>query len=173
MTNLARIMIFTLPVLVLPAWTIAAADASPDKSFYEAAAQGGIAEVEQGQLAQDKGQSQPVKDFGSMMIKDHSAANEKLKAIADRKGIELPTSSSLTQKATKTKLQVLSGDTFDKSYIKGMVADHEEDIKEFKKEAQTGKDPEAKAFAAATLPTLRKHLKKIQAIAVASGVSTD
>jgi putative membrane protein len=72
--------------------------------------------------------------------------------------------------ATKTKLEVLSGTAFDKSYVKGMVDDHKEDIKEFQKEASTGQDADAKAYAAATLPTLKAHLKKIQAIAAAQGV---
>jgi putative membrane protein len=171
MNNLVNIAFLGLAALPLSA--VAAAAESPDKSFYEAAAQGGLAEVEQGQLAQEKGKSQAVKDFGGMMVKDHTAANEKLKGIAARKGVELPTSPSMGQKATKTKLEVLSGETFDKSYIKGMVKDHKEDIEDFKKEAQTGKDPDAKAFAAATLPTLEKHLKKIESIAMAAGVSVD
>jgi putative membrane protein len=154
----------------LLAW---AADTSPDESFYKKAAEGGISEVEQGQIAQDKGHSQAVKDFGAMMVKDHSAANEKLKAIATSKGIDLPSSSSAMQMATKGKLEVLSGDSFDKSYIKGMVKDHKEDIQEFEKEAQQGQDPQAKAFAQKTLPTLREHLSKIEAIASNSGVKTD
>ena len=143
---------------------------SPDASFYKKAAEGGLAEVELGKLAQDKSPTQSVKEFGSMMIKDHSAANEKLKAIAEAKSIKLPTSPSVGQMATKTKLEVLSGKTFDKSYIKGMVADHKEDIKEFQKEASEGQDADVKAFAAATLPTLKAHLKKIEAIAAAQGV---
>ena len=129
-----------------------------------------MAEVELGKLAQDKSPTQSVKEFGSMMIKDHTTANEKLKAIAEAKSIKLPTSPSVGQMATKTKLEVLSGKTFDKSYIKGMVADHKEDIKEFQKEASTGQDADAKAYAAATLPTLKAHLKKIEAIAAAQGV---
>ena len=143
---------------------------NPDASFYKEAAEGGLAEVELGKLAQDKSPSESVKEFGAMMIKDHSAANEKLKAIAEAKSIKLPTSPSVGQMATKTKLEVLSGKTFDKSYIKSMVADHEEDIEEFQKEARSGQDAEAKAYAAATLPTLKAHLKKIQAIAAAQGV---
>jgi putative membrane protein len=150
--------------------TLFAAD-NPDASFYKKAAEGGIAEVQLGQLAQDKSSTQSVKDFGAMMMKDHSAANDKLKAIADGKGIKLPTSPSVTQKASKTKLEVLTGNTFDKSYIKGMVEDHQEDIKEFQKEASSGQDPDAKAFAASTLPTLKAHLKKIQEIASAQGVN--
>jgi putative membrane protein len=143
---------------------------NPDASFYKKAAEGGLAEVELGKLAQDKSSTESVKEFGAMMIKDHSAANEKLKAIAEAKSIKLPTSPSVGQMATKTKLEVLGGKTFDKSYIKGMVADHKEDIKEFQKEASTGQDADAKAYAAATLPTLKAHLKKIEAIAAAQGV---
>jgi putative membrane protein len=75
------------------------------------------------------------------------------------------------QKASKAKLEALTGNTFDKSYIKGMVEDHQEDIKEFQKEASSGQDPDAKAFAASTLPTLKAHLKKIQEIASAQGVN--
>jgi len=126
--------------------------------------------VELGKLAQDKSPTQSVKNFGAMMIKDHSAANDRLKAIAERKEIKLPASPSVGQMATKAKLEVLSGTTFDKSYVKGMVDDHKEDIKEFQKEASTGQDADAKAYAAATLPTLKAHLKKIQAIAAAQGV---
>jgi len=146
---------------------------SPDESFYEGAAQGGLAEVQLGQLAQNKGSSQAVKDFGTMMIQDHTAANDKLKGIAAGKGVELPTSPSMSQMATKTKLEALSGNSFDKSYIDSMVQDHKDTIQLFKKEAQNGQDAEAKAFAKATLPTLHKHLKKIESIAKTSGVSTN
>jgi putative membrane protein len=144
---------------------------NPDATFYKKAAEGGMAEVELGKLAQDKSSTASVKEFGAMMVSDHSAANEKLKAVAAKKSIKLPTSPSVEQQATKAKLEVLSGSAFDKSYIKGMVEDHEEDIKEFQTEAASGQDPDAKAFAAATLPTLRTHLKKIQAIAAAQGVA--
>ena len=149
------------------------ASKSPDESFYKAAAEGGIAEVEQGKLAQEKAQSQAVKDFGRMMVRDHSSANEKLKALAASKGIDLPTSPGMGQMTTVGKLKALSGDTFDKSYMKGMVKDHKEDISEFEKEAQSGQDPEAKKFAASTLPVLREHLSKAQSIAAAAGISTD
>ncbi len=69
------------------------------------------------------------------------------------------------------KLKLLSGATFDKSYVKGMVEDHEKDIAAFRREAQDGKDPDAKAFAAKTLPTLEGHLKKIRSIASSTGIA--
>jgi putative membrane protein len=108
-----------------------------------------------------------------MMVTDHSAANDKLKALAATKNVDLPTSPSIGQMAAKTKLEVLSGHTFDKSYIKGMIKDHEDDIAMFNKEATSGMDPDAKAYAAATLPTLKKHLKAIRAIAANTGLKTD
>jgi putative membrane protein len=158
--------------MALPS-ALLAADANPDATFYKNAAEGGMAEVELGKLAQDKASSPSVKAFGAMMVADHSAANDKLKAVAAGKGIDLPTSPSVGQMATKTKLEVLSGASFDKSYIKGMIKDHEEDIKEFQQEAASGRDPDARAFAKATLPTLQAHLTKIQSIAASAGISAD
>jgi putative membrane protein len=153
----------------LLAASVAAAD-SPDSSFLKSAAEGGMAEVEMGQLAQQKASSQAVKDFGAMMVKDHSAANDKLKALAASKQVSLPSSPSMMQKASKTKLDMMSGDGFDKSYVKGMIDDHKDDIKEFQKEASEGKDPDARALASATLPMLQMHLKKIQEIAASAGI---
>lgn len=161
-----------MALAALPLVTMAA-NSSPDESFYKNAAEGGLAEVQLGQLAQDKGQSPAVKDFGKMMIQDHTAANNKLRSVAAGKGVDLPSSPSVGQVATKAKLEVLSGDSFDKSYIKSMVEDHKDDIKLFQKELQSGQDPDAKAFAKATLPTLRAHLTKIESIAKTSGVSLD
>ena len=134
---------------------VAALADSPDASFMKSAAEGGMSEIELGQLAQQKASNPAVKDFGAMMVKDHTAANDKLKALAASEQVSLPDSPSLMQKASKTKLNMLSGESFDKSYVKDMIDDHKDDIKEFQKEISDGKDPQAKAFASATLPTLR------------------
>ena len=165
MNRLIYVLVLAMPVIA------ASAAANPDSSFYKDAAEGGLAEVDMGNLAQQKGTNRSVQDFGAMMVKDHSAANDKLKAIAASKNVSLPTSASMGQMATETKLKALSGDTFDKSYIKGMIKDHETDIALFEKESASGQDPDAKAFAAATLPTLKTHLRKIKAIASAAGVN--
>ena len=105
------------------------------------------------------------------MVKDHTAANNKLKALAASEQVSLPDTPSLMQKASKTKLNMLSGDGFDKSYVKNMIDDHKDDIKEFQKEISDGKDPQVKAFASATLPTLQKHLQKIESIAASAGIT--
>ena len=74
--------------------------------------------------------------------------------------------------AVKAKLDVLSGDTFDKSYVKGQIRAHRNTIALFRKEINSGQDSDAKAFATATLPTVRSHLKAINAIAAGMGIQT-
>ncbi len=158
-----------ISLAIILASSVALAD-SPDSSFIKNAAEGGMSEVELGQLAQQKATNPAVKEFGAMMVTDHTAANDKLKTVAAAKQVSLPDSPNLMQKASKAKLEMMSGDSFDKSYVKGMIEDHKADIKEFQKEATEGKDPQVKAFAVATLPTLKKHLRKIQAIASDAGI---
>ncbi len=162
--------ILAMLVLALPLAAVAADD--PDASFYKNAAEAGISEVDLGNLAQQKGNNQEVKDFGNKMVKDHTAVNDKLQALAATKGITLPTTASVGQMATKAKLEILSGDTFDKSYIKGQIKAHHEAIALFKKESTSGQDPEAKALATASLPTLHEHLKMAYSVAKTIGVST-
>jgi putative membrane protein len=159
-------------LLILGSPLVAFGATNPDASFFKHAAEGGLAEVDAGNLAQQKASAQNVKDFGAMMAKDHSAANEKLQSIATAKGITLPTSPSVGQMAAKAKLDVLSGTTFDASYIKGQVRAHEQTVGLFRKEITSGQDADAKAFAKETLPTVRSHLKAIKAIAAQAGIAT-
>ncbi len=141
----------------------------PDAAFYKKAAESGIFEVDAGNQAQQKASNQQVKDFGAMMVKDHTAANDQLKSLAASKNISLPTTASVSQMAQKGKLDVLAGDTYDESYIKGQISAHHEAIALFKKEAASGQDADAKAFAQSTLPTLQKHLKAAKDIAMQNG----
>jgi putative membrane protein len=159
---------FLALMLILPVAAFAAAN--PDASFFKNAAEAGIFEVDAGHMAQEKGNSQQVKDFGSMMVKDHTAANDKLQSIASSKTITLPTSASVAEMATEAKLKVLSGDTFDKSYVKSQVTAHQKAIALFRKEATSGRDADAKAFASASLPMLHSHLKAATSIATTLGI---
>ena len=94
------------------------------QKFIKAAIQGDIAEVDVGKLAQEKGQSDAVKQYGAMLVKDHGEHKSKAEQVAGQLGVEPPTGSSLMQKATYAKLKVLSGATFDRSFAKSMVKDH-------------------------------------------------
>lgn len=137
---------------------------SEDKSFVMKAAQGGMTEVQLGQIASDKGSSQDVKDFGSKMVADHGKANDELKSIAQTKGIQLPDKLDSKHQATVDKLSKLSGADFDKAYVSEMVTDHKKDNSLFQKEASSGKDADIKAFASKTDETVKMHLSMIQDI---------
>ncbi|HEY1464469.1 MAG TPA: DUF4142 domain-containing protein [Terriglobales bacterium] len=142
---------------------------SSDQMFVKEAAEGGMAEVELGQLALEKGSSDAVKQFGQRMVNDHGQANEKLKALASTKGIQLPAKPGAKDKATKARLSKMSGTSFDRAYMKDMLADHQKDIAAFQKESRSGSDPEIKQFASETLPTLQDHLKQAQGIGTGGG----
>ena len=137
--------------------------AKGDRTFIEKAAKGGIAEVELGNLAQQKAQNEQVKDFAARMVKDHSKANDELKSIANAKGVTVPAEMDKSAVKEKEKLEKLAGAKFDREYMDHMVKDHKQDVAEFKKQADSGKDPQIKAFAAKTLPTLQEHLKLAEA----------
>ena len=132
-------------------------------NFMNEAAMGGMAEVELGKLAQEKATSQRVKGFGEMMVKDHSAANNDLKSIAQQKNVTLPDNIG-KHKDHYDDLSKKKGADFDKAYMKMMVDDHQDDIEAFEKTAENGTDPDVKTFASQKLPTLRKHLDSAKAI---------
>ena len=136
-----------------------------DRHFMDKAAQGGMAEVELGQLAQQNGKSQEVKDFGKRMVDDHSKANDQLKQLAAQKGVSLPTTLDANDRATKDKLSKMQGAAFDKAYMRDMVTDHKKDVAEFQKASTSAKDPDLKSWAGQTLPTLQSHLQEAEKIA--------
>jgi putative membrane protein len=163
--------IFTIAACLI-AVSISAASAADkstvtaaDKKFVMNAAQGGMLEVQLGQLAADKGVSQEVKDFGSKMVTDHGKANDELKSIASGKNLTLPDKLDSKHQAAVDKLSKLSGPAFDKAYVSAMVKDHKEDDSEFAKEAKSGGDADIKAFAGKTDESVIKmHLQMIQDI---------
>ncbi|HLZ43666.1 MAG TPA: DUF4142 domain-containing protein [Candidatus Sulfotelmatobacter sp.] len=138
-----------------------------DNTFIKQAAEGGLAEVELGKLAAEKASNEQVKKFGQRMVDDHSKANDQLKDVAAQKHIDLPTELSAKDKATKARLEKLSGEQFDRAYMSDMVKDHKKDVAEFARESQSSKDPAVKNFARETLPTLREHLKEAEKLAPA------
>jgi putative membrane protein len=131
---------------------------SADENFAKKAAEGGMAEVKLGQLAEEKGSSPAVKNFGRRMVQDHSKANNELKDVTSKENIPLPNEMDKSDQATYDRLSKLSGDAFDRAYARDMVKDHSKDVSEFQNEAKNGKDESIKNFAAQTLPTLQNHL---------------
>jgi putative membrane protein len=130
-----------------------------DTEFAVEAADGGMLEVELGKLAQANGSSEKVKMFGEMMVTDHSKANDELKALAAQKNISLPGALSDKSRKSYEDIAAKKGKDFDDDYTDLMVKDHKKDIDEFKKEAEKGKDPDLKSWAAGKISVLEHHLE--------------
>jgi putative membrane protein len=125
---------------------------STDKAFIKDAAKGGMMEVAMGRVAEKNTTNSEVKNFGARMVRDHSKANEDLKAIAKEENVEWPTE----KEAGKWKS--------DRGYMDAMVKDHEKDLAAFEKEAKNGSDPDVKSFASKTAKTVREHLEMAKEI---------
>jgi putative membrane protein len=137
---------------------------SDDRSFVEKATIGGMTEVQAGKLAQQKGSSPAVKDFGAKMVADHTKAGAELAKIATAKNVTPPGTLDKSHKSDIDKLSEKSGADFDKAFMKQMISDHKSTISLFEKEAKSAKDGDLKSFAGSTLPTLQDHLKMAQSV---------
>jgi len=136
--------------------------AHADAKFIQKAAEGGMAEVELGKLAQQKAMREEVKEFATRMVEDHAKANDELAKIAGANGVSLPAELDSSTRKEMDKLQKLVGGDFDSAYMKHMVRDHRKDVIEFRHEAKSKHVSEAQAFAQKTLPTLEEHLAMAQ-----------
>jgi putative membrane protein len=136
-----------------------------DHNFMVEAASGGMMEVQLGKYASANAGSAAVKQFGQMMVTDHTKANTELTSIAQAKSIAIPNVPGDKHQHHIDDLSKKKGAEFDKDYMSMMVDDHEEDVKKFEDVSKNAKDADIRAFAAKTLPVLKKHLdaaKKIK-----------
>lgn len=156
---MTRLLIITFAALLVGGRVHAADPGTSNHDFYAKAAAGGMAEVQTGKLAQVKGHSPAVREFGAMMVRDHVKANEKLKQIAARKQVPLPAEPDAKHKAKKRELEAASGAAFDAAYVQGQIADHEATEALLKQEIESGTDADAKGWARETIPTVTAHLE--------------
>lgn len=138
--------------------TPVSAFAKSDKDFVRDAMKGDNSEVALGQLAQTRGSSAKIRDFGTVLATDHAKAREEVGALASKIGVKSTTSMTDAAKKEMQKLKGLAGAAFDDEFAGYMVKDHKKDIQDFKKEAnkQKGEVPE---LAAKQVPVLTKHLQ--------------
>jgi putative membrane protein len=130
------------------------------QSFATQAAVIGTAEIELGQLALQNSQDTAVRVYAQRMVKDHQAADAKLKKIAGAENLTLPQSLDAEHQALKQKLSDLTGEAFDREYAKAMAKGHDKAVALFESASQAAQMPsELKEFAAATLPTLKQHME--------------
>lgn len=133
-------------------------------SFLVNAADGGMTEVQLGQIAEQKALNTKVKGFGAMMVHDHTAAGEQVKTLASQRNVTLPDSVSNDHKDDINNIMKKTGKAFDKAFIDAMVSDHKKVISLFEGASKNVNDTEVKTFVDNTLPRLHMHLDSAQAI---------
>ena len=133
-----------------------------DQKFLKDATEGARTQVELGKLAQEKGSSDAVKEFGKRVVDDHSKSSTDLQQLAAKAGVSVESDMPKKTKKAQEKLSKLSGPDFDRTFAKMMLNDHKSDTKSFEKESKNGKIPEAKEFASNSLPTVQERLKMAQ-----------
>jgi len=137
-----------------------------DHSFVSEAMQGNLGEVQLAQLAQQKSQSEDVKQFAQKIASDHSQMNQKwFEPEAKQLDIGAPKGPSKKVKKLMSKLQGLTRAEFDKEYITAMVKDHQDDLKKFKEEAEATQDPNLKQVAQQGAGIISQHLQLAEKVA--------
>jgi putative membrane protein len=163
-TRLGMTLIAVGLLLAIPCAKAAATASMADQDFILAAAQGGMTEVKLGELASTNGMRADVKEFGQMMVKDHTAINDDLKTLAAQKGVTLPDGLDAKHQAMVHKLTVLTGSEFDDAYIAAMIKGHKKDAKAFKAEAGATQDADIKSFLDNSIPVVEAHLQHVTAM---------
>jgi len=140
-----------------------------DQQFVFEASGSGLAEVNLSRLALMNSTRKDIRDFAQHMIDDHTKANAELLDLTNKKGLARSVAPAMppTHRTLADRLTNLRGDEFDREYTQQMVKDHEDAVKLFEKQANSGQDADLKALAKKTLPTLRMHLdmaRKVSAI---------
>ena len=136
-----------------------------DKMFVKNAMQGGMAEVQLGQMTLQKTNNDQVKQFAQRMIDDHTKMNDQMKPVAQQLGVDVPRQVSKKDRATMAKLEALSGPAYDQAYIKDMVKDHKQDLSDFQMEASSGQDQTVKDAASQGSKVIAQHLQMAQQMA--------
>ncbi|HYH45013.1 MAG TPA: DUF4142 domain-containing protein [Thermoanaerobaculia bacterium] len=144
-----------------------------DRQFVNNAAQGGLMEVEAGQLASQKAQHADVKAFGARMVQDHGKANSQLEQTVGSMGMTLPKELATPHRQHMDHLARLSGAAFDREYMKQMVQDHQKTVADFEKQAERGENAAVRGFAQQNLPVLQEHLRMAQELATKVGAQTN
>lgn len=161
---------FATALIVVLAGTAYAADSEKidDQRFVEEASAKGIAEIETGKLALEKSTSPQVKAFAQAMVDDHTAANQKLTALAATKKLDVSEDAELINQAKELILKLRGEESFDKAYANNQVMAHRETIELFRK-AALSTDADISGFATTTLPKLEHHLQQAEELAATLG----
>jgi putative membrane protein len=143
-----------------------------DKTFLAGSTEGSMLEVALGKLAAEKSSNADIKAFGQKMVDDHSMLMDKMKPFAEQAGVAIPSQLSPSGKATLKRLSSLSGDAFNRAYLKDMVADHNKDLGAFISERDSTSNASLRTTVTAGTQVVREHTEMVDRIAKDAGIPT-
>lgn len=169
--NTFRIAAATAALILALPFGAAAADklSRGDQKFIQEAAEGNMAEIQMGQVAQQQGASDQVRKLGEHIASDHREAQAKLGALAGSHQVTLPTELSAKQKRALDKLSRQQGEAFDEAFVKQSISDHQKTVAMFRKAAREAKSEDVKRYASDNLPTLEEHLRQAENVGEGGG----
>ncbi|MCL4183241.1 MAG: DUF4142 domain-containing protein [Burkholderiaceae bacterium] len=135
-----------------------------DRLFVQLAGAGNLAEVQAARLADSKARNDDTKRLARHMVQDHTAANERLEALAQRSGIPMPTDVAPEHRAMRERLEAIDGATFDLEYLRGQLVDHQKTVQLLQWHLSFGQEAELLRFSAALLPQILQHLEMVQVL---------
>lgn len=151
--------------------TLAAASQSDEQVFIKEAVQSNLAEVQLGELAAHRAQTDAVRKFGETLRMDHQAALQRATNLAKSLKVEAPTDPSTETRGIYKGLSQLSGSEFDAAFVSHMITVHEATIATYSRNANSDDDAIA-AMVADALPKLKAHLAMAQALQKGAPVPT-
>ena len=125
------------------------------------ALRGGRAEVRLAELAQTKAASEKVREFADTIVKDHTAANTELKAIADEMKVLLPNTPDKEVEAKYKTLSEMNGEKFDIAFLKEMATGHGDDLTLYERGKKIAKTKEVVLYIDKMIPVIKTHIDMV------------
>ncbi len=135
-----------------------------DIEFANKAAVIGLNEIELGKLAIKKGSDKKIKNFGTMLIKQHTKTGRKLTVVAQSKKLTLPLAPDTVILNDINTLSKLSGKAFDKAYIAYITTNHQKNLELFEQAAKHVYDKDIRKIANRDVLILKRHLYALHGI---------
>jgi putative membrane protein len=136
-----------------------------DKQFLKMAAESNMTEAHLGQMAEAQASDDTVKSFGKTVDQDHTHAYAELSKVAEKLSQPIPKGIDIRRDPAIEQLMRMKGNSFDRSFVRDEIRDHQKVLAEFKREAEHGANPDVKAFAQQMIPTIQNHLQKAEDLA--------
>jgi putative membrane protein len=135
-----------------------------DVEFLVEALNTGLAEVQMGELAQQRGGTPALREYGQKLQADHATSVQELKRMLATLNVVIPSAPTVEAESRHAALARLSGAQFDAAFVRLMIASHEEAIEKYGAQTHANPNEELSLFAAKALPVLREHLQIAQSL---------